>query len=517
MPSGAKQVKTHDAFGRLTEIKALNGVGTSVNRYAYTYNAAGQREDATLLDGSKISYTYDHKRQLTGAIKNTDSSYVYGYTFDEIGNWLTGQIGRVGQVPLAKTFVPNALNQYTQVSAITQTYDLNGNLTGDGSKTYSYDEDNQLLAVSGGSFTYDGLGRRVVADGVRFLYDEWNVIAELDSANVVTRTVSRGLDLSGDFQGAGGVGGILATTTNTTTGYYFYDGVGNVVTILDGAHATLASYTYDPFGNKVAESGTYASQPYQWSTKAIHSPSGLLYYGYRYYSPSVGRWINRDPIEEAGGFNVYAYTNNNPVNLYDILGHAWGTPNSTITPWELGVEWLTGDGPRHRSFKDGDHFAELMRSHSHIQTLISDATEQARSRCASSCDTASFIIPESAGSYRLSGIQGVGKYLKDYSTLATGGLTGNLAVTFSGSYRAKLTVDQISCCFGTAHILIEINNSSSASSASRPPVIGYTQWWLTNVAPIIDSLFSSGPGSKTTQRVELNEDVQFEPSPDCPE
>lgn len=320
MPSGAKQVKNYDALARLTEIKALNGAGTSVNRYAYTYNVAGQRQDATLLDGGKISYTYDAKRQLTGATKDTDSSYTYGYTFDEIGNWLTGHTGRIGQPPLAKTFVPNALNQYTQVSAVTHTDDLNGNLTNDGTNTYTYDEENRLLTVTGGAFGYDAIGRRVVADGVRYLYDEWNVIAELDATNTVTRTVTRGLDLSGRFQDAGGVGGILATVTTSTTGYYFYDGNGNVVTVLDGSHAAVASYTYDPFGNKVAESGSYIAQPYQWSTKQVHVPSGLLYYGLRFYNPETGRFISRDPIEEQGGHNIYAFVRNNGINAIDYLG-----------------------------------------------------------------------------------------------------------------------------------------------------------------------------------------------------
>jgi RHS repeat-associated protein len=320
MPSGAKQVKSYDALARLTEIKALNGVGAVVNRYAYTYNVAGQRQDVTMLDGGKISYAYDSARQLAGVTKNNDASYVYNYAYDEIGNWLSGVTGRAGMPPLAKTFTPNSLNQYEQVGAISQAYDLNGNLTNDGSRVYTYDEENRLRTVGGSLFGYDGFGRRVQADGTRYLYDEWNVIAELDSSNEITRSVTRGLDVLGAFSGASRPGSILATVTSGNVGYYFYDGNGNVTMVLDGANISLANYTYDPFGNKVAESGVYSAQPYQWSTKEFHASTKLVYYGYRYYDPSIGRWLNRDLIGEKGGVNIYSFVKNSPVILWDELG-----------------------------------------------------------------------------------------------------------------------------------------------------------------------------------------------------
>ena len=49
--------------------------------------------------------------------------------------------------------------------------------------------------------------------------------------------------------------------------------------------------------------------------------NGLNYYGYRYYDPVTGRWPNRDPIEERGGINLYAFINNDAVNAYDVLGN----------------------------------------------------------------------------------------------------------------------------------------------------------------------------------------------------
>src|SRR5260370_9700816 len=63
----------------------------------------------------------------------------------------------------------------------------------------------------------------------------------------------------------------------------------------------VASYRYDPFGNTFSSSGTLASaNVYRFSSKEIHANSGMYYYGYRFYDPNLQRWINRDPLDEAG-------------------------------------------------------------------------------------------------------------------------------------------------------------------------------------------------------------------------
>lgn len=126
--------------------------------------------------------------------------------------------------------------------------------------------------------------------------------------------------------------------------------------------------------------------------------------------------------------------------------------------------------------------------------------------CKESCSPS---VPSFNHDYKLDGIEGVPKYLKDYSTLATGGATGNLAVTFLGSYRAVVTVSNINCCEGKARVTVKVSNTSSAASGFRPPVLGYTNWWQQNVAPKINDFFSSGPMSPTKQTVELNTDIAF--------
>ena len=66
--------------------------------------------------------------------------------------------------------------------------------------------------------------------------------------------------------------------------------------------------------------GAVASNPYRFSTKPLDVGSGLYYYGYRYYNPIDGRWINRDPIEEQGGVNLYSSMQNNPIADIDAKG-----------------------------------------------------------------------------------------------------------------------------------------------------------------------------------------------------
>lgn len=172
-----------------------------------------------------------------------------------------------------------------------------------------------------------------------------------------------------------------------------------------------------------------------------------------------------------------------------------------ITPFELGVEWLTGIGPRHRDFKDGDSFTELLRQHEHIQ--------QAKQRIKEDIRLKKIVIDqEYTDHYQLNGVQGVGLYLKDYSTLATGGLTGNLAVTFLGSYRMKYTITEITPT--KAKVVFVVTNSSSMQSASRPPVIGYLDVWKNTVGKKINESFETGWGSTTTQTITWYEEIELQ-------
>nr|WP_310404654.1 RHS repeat-associated core domain-containing protein [Chryseobacterium vietnamense] len=161
--------------------------------------------------------------------------------------------------------------------------------------------------------------------------------------------------------------------------------------------------------------------------------------------------------------------------------------NKEITPWQLGVEWLSGTGPRHRDFTNGDLMTEMLRQHSHVQAT----RDIILSKMALSQSSL-----EGSNPYKLGGIKGVGLYLKDYSTLLTGGLTGNLAVTYLGSYNLEYTAAAYN---KSVVVSFHVENSSTMQSASRPPVLGYLPIWQQTAGKLINEKFKTGWGSKTTQ------------------
>jgi RHS repeat-associated protein len=172
-----------------------------------------------------------------------------------------------------------------------------------------------------GAFTPDA--NENLPHDVRYAYDGWNSMAILDHQCSILYSFTWGLDLSGTMQGAGGVGGLLAIT-DASTGSHFcaYDGNGNVTALVkaDGSGLT-AQYEYGPFGELLRATGPMAkANPFRFSTKYQDDETDLLYYGYRYYDPSTGRWPSRDPIEERGGLNLYGFAGNSPLNGVDPFG-----------------------------------------------------------------------------------------------------------------------------------------------------------------------------------------------------
>jgi RHS repeat-associated protein len=173
-----------------------------------------------------------------------------------------------------------------------------------------------------------------------------------------TRSYVWGLDLSGRPQGAGGIGGLLAAELDASSGalVYCYDANGNVGQVVDASdHTITAHYEYDPYGAALAVSGELAEEnPYRFSTKYLDEEVGLYYYGYRFHSPHLGRWISRDPIRERGGLNLYVFLQNDGINQSDFLGQLAVRailPADTIKE----VHAPEADIPVSVTMDDGDH------------------------------------------------------------------------------------------------------------------------------------------------------------------
>src|SRR5439155_24535074 len=132
---------------------------------------------------------------------------------------------------------------------------------------------------------------------------------------------------SGSLEGAGGIGGLMARSDGYSSGtwsthnFYQADGNGNITYMVNSSQSSVAAYKYDPFGNLISSSGTLAgANVYRFSSKEQHANSGMYYYGYRFYDPNLQRWINRDPIGEEGGINLYAFVANSPLCAVDAFG-----------------------------------------------------------------------------------------------------------------------------------------------------------------------------------------------------
>jgi RHS repeat-associated protein len=153
-------------------------------------------------------------------------------------------------------------------------------------------------------------------------------MAELNATNQPVRSYAWGLDLGGTLEAAGGVGGLLALTDAATGLQYLptYDSNGNLTGLINATDSSSAAqYDAGPFAEPLRTTGPMASaNPFRFSTKYTDDETGLCYYGYRYYQAQTGRWLSADPIQEAGGENIYAGVVNNPINFIDSVGlQAW--------------------------------------------------------------------------------------------------------------------------------------------------------------------------------------------------
>ena len=148
-----------------------------------------------------------------------------------------------------------------------------------------------------------------------------------------------GLDLSGSLQGAGGIGGVLGSTLGTNSCLYAYDANGNVMQLVDaGDGSSKAKYGRDPHGLPLMASGEYAyDNPFGFSTKYEDAESALVYYGHRYYSPELGRWLSREPRGDYDEGSLYAFLGNDACNWFDVLGlYKWQKGNPCRIKIEKG-------------------------------------------------------------------------------------------------------------------------------------------------------------------------------------
>jgi RHS repeat-associated protein len=196
------------------------------------------------------------------------------------------------------------------------TYDANGNMTSDGSRTYAWDAENILIKITEGTKTtdleYDGFhhGTRILErNGATTLSDRrfiWDGNTLVEQRNWTSTTAAQRYFPQGVQQG-------------TNKFFYTRDHLGSIREVVNNSGSVVARYDYAPYGRRTKLSGTFDSD-FGFTGHYFHAPSGLHFAPFRAYSAEFGRWLSRDPIGEAGGINLYGYVFNNPVNLWDPWG-----------------------------------------------------------------------------------------------------------------------------------------------------------------------------------------------------
>ncbi len=114
------------------------------------------------------------------------------------------------------------------------------------------------------------------------------------------------------------------------TRYQVVDHLGSVHVELDDKAQIISYEEYSPFGSTLyhAEASSIsATKRYRYAAKERDEESGFYFYGARYYSPWLGRWISCDPAGLVDGLNRYWFVKNNSVRLSDVDGRAGEDPN----------------------------------------------------------------------------------------------------------------------------------------------------------------------------------------------
>lgn len=345
------------AFDNIGNRSSASGTTHNGNSANYTTNALNQYTQRTVPGVFDVSGAAAAAATVT--VDGSSSGVTHGGTYGDYffkGHGMANNPNPVYSIlEVSDGGTPVDLPAFTAGTPEAFTHDADGNLTSDGRWDYTYDAENRLVSMQTHTalspsilpdadarrieFKNDYLGRRVqktvrngyngsifttVFSDEKFVYDGWNAIAKLNAAssNALMASYYWGLDWSGTLQGAGGVGGLLMVQEGGNSYLPMFDGNGNVMGLLKASDGTIAAaYEYDAFGQTLRESGTYAaSNPFRFSTKYTDIETGLVYYGLRYYSPTLGRFINKDPIEEQGGLNLYGFCHNNAINKWDYLG-----------------------------------------------------------------------------------------------------------------------------------------------------------------------------------------------------
>ena len=322
---------TYDRLARVTLATMARPGSGATNFFGILYDTLDRRTE-TFRGSSFTTYSYD-----TSSRPNSISQNFYGGTGNvtkgfgyNAANEITSQTRNnddyrfSGYATINRSYTTNALNQYTAAGSATFTYDLNGNLTSDGTNTYGYDAENRMTSAStsgGTTLTYDPLGRLYQTSSAtfgitQFAYDGAHVVVEYNGG---TGAIRRRF-----FWGPGADEPILQDEGGqwdcSGTKFLHTDALGSVAAAADCWGNRSNVNTYDEYGIPAASNWGR----FQYTGQALIPDLGMYYYKARLYSPTLGRFMQTDPAGYADNLNAYAYVGDDPVNNVDPMGLATG-------------------------------------------------------------------------------------------------------------------------------------------------------------------------------------------------
>ena len=362
-PASEPEEVEPEAVNAANPFLSADPVTTTTRTIIYQYDDLYRVTKATYCDGA-----------YTKANPCTTPTHEYVYTYDENGNRKTETITGAGLSSVNNVFNYNDANQLTTATingtGYTYTYDNNGNLTNDGTTTYTYDAADRLITLANGTntytYTYNGLGDRLsqaVTGGstTQYLLDLnanlTQVLSEYtQGATTPDVNYLHGHDIIGQQRG-------------TTWHYFGYDGLGSNRFMMNSAGALTYSALYDPYGQVLSAVGTGNTN--LGFTGEHTDPTGLQYLRARYYDPRTATFLSRDPAIGAyptlsGSWNGYTYAHGNPVMYTDPYGLS-PCPHSGLEAYFCQQAFDTIEG----GFR---HLSNFFRGDPETVTLAVEAT-----------------------------------------------------------------------------------------------------------------------------------------------
>ncbi len=316
--NGVHSEYTYDEFDRLESISIYDSDNVLIEQLSYSRTSAGWITDITMKDG-EASYSVDELYRLTSETVTSASlgNFSHNFSYDVAGNLLLNEA----------EYGPD--NRLLSTGGMDYEYDLNGNLIHRGNESFGYDSLNRLVAYSNlatginATYEYDLQGRRILkrvgTDTREYLYDDETVVSEYLNGILAARyTYTPGYDE------------LIMSRMSGHTYFYHTDASGNIIAITDEDGHVVQRYGYDAWGNILYSNGSFSFggtglvNTFTFTGREYDNESGLYYFRARTYDPSIGRFLQKDPLQGnlklPQTLNLYAYALNNPVSITDPSG-----------------------------------------------------------------------------------------------------------------------------------------------------------------------------------------------------